>query len=194
LLLQDRCMISKIWLCILKSRIRSFGTSGYIADVNHVCLSLIRLGLIQAPRRGALLHAGWGSSKWTSTNFVLGELFKHLPLFLDVLFVLIKGSPVDCRTNTLWSVAVLKAALVCLVEVLGTWIPTCQLLMISLLNHLCLQRTPLSFVESVILVSLIRHHVVCPFDLRVRSLPVLLDLCLRLLQHICVKLVLCLAQ
>jgi hypothetical protein len=66
--------------------------------------------------------------------------------------------------------------------------------MISLIDGLWLQRTPLSFVESVILVGLIRYHVVCPFDLRVRPLLILLDLSLRLLQYICVQLVLCLAQ
>ena len=66
--------------------------------------------------------------------------------------------------------------------------------MISLIDGLWLQRTPLSFVESAILVGLIRHHVVCHFDLRVRPLPILLDLSLRLLQYICVQLVLCLAQ
>jgi len=43
-------MISKIRLCILESRTRSFGASSYVADVNHVRLSLIRLSLIQATR------------------------------------------------------------------------------------------------------------------------------------------------
>jgi hypothetical protein len=55
-------MISQIRLRILKSRAGSLGTASYIADVNHVGLGLIRLGLIQATRRGALLHARWGSS------------------------------------------------------------------------------------------------------------------------------------
>jgi hypothetical protein len=55
-------MISQIRLCILECRTRSLGTPSYIADINHVCLGLIWLGLIQATRRGALLHAGWCSS------------------------------------------------------------------------------------------------------------------------------------
>jgi hypothetical protein len=55
-------MISQIRLCILESRVGSLGTPRYIADVNHVCLCLVGLGLIQATRRGALLHARWGCS------------------------------------------------------------------------------------------------------------------------------------
>ena len=65
--------------------------------------------------------------------------------------------------------------------------------MISLLDGLGLHRAPLSFIEGVILVGLFRH-LAWALNLRIRPLPILLDLSLRLLQHICVQLVLCLAQ
>ena len=65
--------------------------------------------------------------------------------------------------------------------------------MISWLDSLWLQRALLSFIESITLVVLF-GHLAWPFSLRIRPLSILLDLSLRLLQHICVQLVLCLAQ
>ena len=65
--------------------------------------------------------------------------------------------------------------------------------MISLLDCLGLLRTPLSFIKGIILVGLI-GHLACTINLGIRSLSVLLDLTLRLLQCICVQLVLCLAK
>jgi hypothetical protein len=84
-------MIRQIILSSRNSRACYFWAAHNIAYIDHMSLSLVWLSLIEAARRRTLLHP-WHlgrSCNWSSSKLILRELFKHLPLLLNILFVLV---------------------------------------------------------------------------------------------------------
>lgn len=99
LLLKDGSMICQVILGVLNGRTGNLWATNYIANVDHMSLGLVWLGLVETARGGALLHY-WlllgDCGDWASSKLILRELFEHLPLFLDILLVFVQGCSIDC--------------------------------------------------------------------------------------------------